>query len=69
MILGSEEMKRIAELQRNEELLYNCIDYLEQLWVVNATNIEQLFKNIGFKEEDLKRLEIVDLDLGGVENE
>lgn len=59
MILGAEEMKRIKELQRNEELLYKCIEYLQNLWEINdSTRVEQNFMNIGFSEEDLKRVGI-----------
>lgn len=58
MILGSEEMKRIEELQRNEELLYACIDYLQQLWEIGHNDIKENFNNIGFSEEDIKRLEV-----------
>lgn len=59
MVLGSEEMKRIEELKRNEELLYNCINYLSTLWEIgDPTRVEEGFKNLGFTEEDLKRLEI-----------
>lgn len=58
MILGSEEIKRIDELIRNEELLYACIGYLQQLWEIGHNDIKENFNNIGFSEEDIKRLEI-----------
>lgn len=60
MILGSEEMKRIEELKRNEELLYKCVDYLIELWKINDKDmIEKGFETIGFTKEDIKRLEIL----------
>jgi hypothetical protein len=63
MIMGKEELERIEELKRNEELLYNCINYLDNLWSIgDATKVEQSFKNIGFTQEDLKRLEIVNYE-------
>lgn len=60
MILGSEEIKRIEELKRNEELLYKCVDYLIELWKINDKDmIEKGFETIGFTKEDIKRLEIL----------
>lgn len=59
MILDSDKMKRIEELQRNEELLYNCINYLEELWRINdKEEKENHFKYLGFTKEDIERLEI-----------
>lgn len=59
MILGSEEMKRIEELKRNEELLYNCINYLQELWRIEDKELkEKHFEYLGFTKEDIKRLEI-----------
>lgn len=57
MILGSEEMKRIEELQHNEELLYKCVQYLEREFDrYDSTRVEQIFEDIGFSKEDLIRL-------------
>lgn len=59
MILGKEELDRIDELKRNEELLYNCINYLQELWRIdNKEEIEKHFEYLGFTKEDIKRLEI-----------
>ena len=35
MIIGIEETKRVEELKHNEELLYNTIEYLVELWGIN----------------------------------
>ena len=58
MIIGKEELERIEELKRNEELLYACIDYLQQLWEIGHNDIKANFNNIGFTNEDIERLEI-----------
>lgn len=58
MILGSEEMKRIEELKRNEELLYILIDRLQCDMADNDSFRDYLIK-VGFEEEDIKRLEIL----------
>jgi hypothetical protein len=57
-MFNKETLDRIDELKRNEELLYNCIDYLQQLWGIEHKNTQRCFKDIGFREEDIERLEI-----------
>lgn len=67
MIMGKEELDRIKELQHNEELLHNCIDYLVELWEINndKEEIKEEFEDIlGFTKEDLNKFGI-----GGEENE
>lgn len=54
-------LDRIEELKHNEQLLYNCIEYLINLWQINGDNeeIKNNFKNIGFTEEDLKQIDFM----------
>lgn len=58
--MSSEELKRVEELKHNEELLYNCIDYLIELWGINEKEeIIDKFKNIlSFTDEDIRKFEI-----------
>ena len=59
MMFNKDTLDRIEELQRNEELLYNCINYLEELWRINdKEEKEKHFKYLGFTKEDIERLEI-----------
>lgn len=62
MTMDKQTLDRIEELQRNETLLYACVEYLVDLWGMNETEeeIAEHFKNtLGFTKEDLKRLEII----------
>ena len=54
----SRELERIEQLKHHEELLYNCIEYLLDLWDINETNDEmkEHFKKLNFKEEDIESL-------------
>ncbi len=61
MTMDKATLDRIEELQRNETLLYNCVEYLIDLWSINAdiNEMKENLKNIGFTDEDIKRLEII----------
>lgn len=55
--MNSETLKRIEELKHHEELLYNVLEYLTELWGINKTQKEimQDLKNImKFTNEDLE---------------
>ena len=57
------EKERIEELKHHEELLFNCIDYLIELWSINdKENVINNLKNLNFTKEDIKLI----LDIYGI---
>ena len=56
------ENKRIEELKKNEELLYNCIGYILE-HIESYSETLEVFKRLGFNEEELLKFEIRDIDL------
>lgn len=60
MIMGKKKLDRIEDLKRNEELLYECLDYLTELWSINRNKREmrECFEMLSFTDEDIKRLGI-----------
>lgn len=53
----NSKLERIEELKHNEELLYNCINYLWEIWNnEDADTILKSFKKLGFTDKDFNRI-------------
>lgn len=63
MILDAEGVKRLEQLKHNEDLLFKVIEYVECKLDLGYFEELNMFRKIGFTEDDLEYLGIRDYDI------
>lgn len=62
MIFGEKEMQRVEQLKHHELLLFQVIEYIECKFDIGYFETLDMFRKIGFTEDDLEYFGIRDYD-------
>lgn len=66
MIMNSEVLERVEQLKHNEDLLFKTLTFLSEYLVKNNVGYYEeidIYKKIGFTEQDLEYFGLRDYDL------